>query len=140
MVTAVAVILLPSLRNSLLEMRDSNNTWTMMDSLAQKITDVTPAQAPVLADPPVYFALRRQPPSGMEFPASHKLELPAALAATLHIVPQSVLQRRVRAGEFATVETCKGDEDDIRALGLPSLYSHSITIAGCSVYWGFSRP
>ena len=136
-VPALAALLLLSLGNSLVEMRSDNNTWTNMASLARKVEQVTPANGVVLADPPVYFAMRRPPPSGMEFPASHKLELPAPMAASLHIVPQSALERRVSAGEFATVETCKGDEEEIQALALPKLYSQSETIAECTVYWGF---
>jgi hypothetical protein len=133
----LASLLLLSLANSLVEIRDDNNTWTSMESLARKVAQVTPANAPVWADPPVYFSMRRLPLPGMEFPASHKLELPAPMAATLHIVPQSALERRVRAGEFATVETCKGDEEWIQALDLSKLYGQSATIAGCTVYWGF---
>jgi hypothetical protein len=75
----------------------------------------------------------------MEFPASHRLELSAPMAAVLHIVPQSVLIERVHAGEFATVETCKGDEIEIQELALPEHYSQSATIADCQVYWGFQR-
>ena len=136
--TALSVPLLVSLSNSLIEMRDNNNTWTAIDSIAAKVGQVTPANALVMADPPVYFAMRRVPPSGMEFPASHALELPATMAAALHIVTQSELRRRVRAGEFATVETCKGDEEDIEALDLPRLYLQSAEIAGCQVYWGLA--
>ena len=134
---ALAGVLIVALSSSLIEMRDSNNTWTSMDLLATKIRQVTPVGGLVLADPPVYFALRQAPPSGMEFPASHMLELTRDQAALLHIVPQSVLAGRVRAGEFATVETCKGDEEDIAALELPRLYAHSATFSGCDVYWGF---
>jgi hypothetical protein len=61
------------------------------------------------------------------------------MAATLHIVPQSVLEKRVHTGEFATVETCKGEEDEILALALPEHYSQSETISDCKVYWGFKR-
>ena len=137
-VPGVAVLMLLSLTNSLVEMSEDNNTWTNMDALARKVEQVTPANATVLADPPVYFAMHRLPPSGMEFPASHAVELPAALAATLHVVPQSALVQRVRAGEFATVETCKGDEDALQELDLPKRYSQSATLAGCTVYWGLA--
>jgi hypothetical protein len=133
----LGVVLLFSLANSMVDIREDNNTWTGMELVARKVEQVTSANAAVLADPAVYFAMHRLPPSGMEFPASHKVELTAAKASALHIVSQSELERRVRAGEFATVETCKGDEDEIRALTLPKLYSQSARIADCSVYWGF---
>jgi hypothetical protein len=133
---ALSILLLVSLSNSLIEMRDNNNTWTAMDEIAAKVQQVTPANARVMADPPVYFAMHRMPPPGMEFPASHALELPANKAAALHILTQSELRTKVRSGEFATVETCKGDEEDIEALELPKLYSHSAEISGCQIYWG----
>jgi hypothetical protein len=135
---ALALILFLSLNRSLLEMKDDNNSWTNMDALARKIAEVTPANGQVLADPPVYFALHHPPPSGMEFPASHAVKLPAAKLAELHIVSQAELERRVHAGEFATAETCKGDEEEIKALELPKLYAQSYTIAGCTVYWGMA--
>ena len=138
-VAALACVLLSNLGKSLIEMHDGNETWADMQSVASKIRQVTPDRASILADPPVYFALRLLPPSGMEFPASHALEMPAPQAAVLHIVPQSVLEKRVRAGEFATVQTCRGDEDEVKALGLPRLYSRSFTIADCQVYWNFKR-
>jgi hypothetical protein len=133
----LTALLALSLTNSLTALVENNNTWDGMEALARKVKQVTPANATILADPPVYFALGLPVPSGMEFPASHRLELPAAEAARLHIVPQSQLERRVRAGEFATVETCKDDEDEIQAMHLPSLYSQSAALAGCTVYWGF---
>lgn len=137
-VVVLGAVLVVALGFSLIEMRDNNNSWTAMAALARKIQEVTPAKGVVLADPPVYFALKQQPPSGMEFPASHDIEtLGPGRAAALHIVPQSVLMRRVNAGEFATVETCRGDEDEIIALNLPQRYSRKTEIAGCNVYWAF---
>lgn len=138
-IAGLAALLLISLAADLSEWADDNNTWTAMEELATKVREVTPAGALVLADPPVYFAMRSAPPSGMEFPASHRIEIPPPTAAALHIVPQSVLVERVRSGDFATVETCKGDEEEILELALPDHYSQSATIAECKVYWGFKR-
>jgi hypothetical protein len=134
---ALTAVLALGLTNSLVAMAENNNTWDNMEALARKVEQVTPVNAAVLADPPVYFVLRRPVPEGMNFPASHRLELPAAQAARLHIVSQSQLERRVPAGDFATVETCKGDEDEIQTLHLPTHYSQSATIGDCQVYWGF---
>ena len=138
-VPGLTALLLISLAGGLSEWADDNNTWTAMEALARKVHDVTPANAQVLADPPVYFAMRSVPPSGMEFPASHRLEVPPEMAAMLHIVPQSVLEKRVKNGDFATVETCKGDEDEIQALDLPEYYAQSQTISECKVYWDFKH-
>ncbi len=136
---ALIGLLAISLGNSLVSLAENNNTWDNMEALARKVEQVTPDSAPVLADPPVYFAIHQIPPEGMNFPASHRLELPMAQAARLHIVPQSQLERRVRAGEFATVETCKPDEDEMQVLQLPTLYSQSATFGDCLVYWGFRK-
>jgi hypothetical protein len=138
-VPALTALLALSLGNSLIELKENNNDWDNMESLAKKVAEVTPADAAVLADPPVYFAMRAIPPAGMGFPASHRLELSPAMAARLHIVPQSQLIRQVRAGDYATVETCKGDEDEIQVLHLPTLYAQSAAMAGCTVYWGFRK-
>ena len=135
--TALTAVLGLSLANSLVAFKENNNTWDNIEALARKVKQVTPANGAVLADPAVYFALHGPVPSGMEFPASHLLELPAAQAARLHIVPQSQMERRVPAGGFATVETCKGDEDEMQTLHLPAHYSQSVTIGDCQVYWGF---
>jgi hypothetical protein len=112
-------------------------TWTRAAALARKIKEVTRENGEVLADPPVYFALKREPPTGMEFPASHDLEFSAGRNRSLHIVPWSSLTRDVHEGRFATVETCKGDEDEIIALELPKLYKQSISLGTCQVYWNF---
>ena len=133
---ALAALLGLSLTRSLVDLQESNHTWDEMAALARNVEQVTPAGAQVMADPPVYFALHREPPSGLEFPASNTLELPAAMADALHILPRSRLAARVRAGGFATVETCKGDEDEIEALELPKLYAHSASVGDCQVYWG----
>jgi hypothetical protein len=136
-VTAIALLLGVNLAYSLAELAENNNDWDNIEAVARKVKQVTPDNAPVLADPPVYFAMRQIPPMGSNFPASHRLELPAAEAARLHIVPQSQLQIQVGAGDFATVETCEEDEDEIQALNLARFYSEKATFGDCAVYWGF---
>lgn len=128
-----------NLANSLVALADNNNTWDTMELLAKKVKQVTPENGIVLADPPVYFAMHQIPPEGSNFPASHRMEVPAAEAARLHIVPQSQLERQVKAGEFATIETCRGDEDEMQVLELPKRYSKAESIDDCQVYWGFRR-
>jgi hypothetical protein len=116
---------------SLLEARRVNNSWTNMEAIARKIAEVTPGNASILADPPVYFALHRQPPSGMEFPASHDIEFLPNRAAALHIVSWQALAERLRSGEFATAETCKPEQDKIDR----NIFAHETRIAGCEIYW-----
>jgi hypothetical protein len=134
--SGIVLVLLLSLTNSLVSIAADNQTWTSITAIARRVEEVTPPGGNVMADPPVYFAMHRLPPTGMEFPATFALDLPGDVSDKLHIIPHSALVRRVRAGEFATVETCKGDEDEILSLDLPSLYSHSATVSGCAIYWG----
>lgn len=108
--------------------------WADFEAIARKVDQVTPRGAPVLADEQVYFLTRRLPPSGMELEDSHKLNLPPEKAALLHIVSRPELDRRVRAGEFSTVQTC-GDDPKMQALGLPKLYAKKAEIEDCAVYW-----
>jgi hypothetical protein len=91
----------------------------------------------LLADEHVYFLTRRPPPSGMEVADSHKLEFPPATAALFHLLPQSELDRRIKAGTYDTVETCEEDDEDVQAVGLPRLYSQQMKIEGsaCAVFW-----
>lgn len=138
-VAGLAVLFGLNLANALVATAGNNNDWDTIANLAKKVKQVTPADATVLADPPVYFAMRQIPPEGSNFPASHRMEVPPAEAARLHIVPQSQLERQVKAGEFATVETCRGDEDEIEALELHKHYAQSESINDCQVYWGFHR-
>lgn len=115
-------------------------SWQDLEDVASKVDQVTPPGAPLLADEHIYFLTRHAPPSGMEFPDSQKLNLPAALAASLHIVARAELAKRVQAGMFQTVETCD-DEDDERILifNLPQVYSQEAEVHDCRIFWG-GRP
>jgi len=128
------VLLSLGLAKGLYEERE-DFTWQDFEEIAQKVDQVTPPDALLLADEHVYFLTRRPPPSGMELRDSHKLELPAALADSMHIVPQSELDRRIKAGVFTTVEACSFSDEKIEALGLARLYSQKAEIADCSIFW-----
>jgi hypothetical protein len=69
----------------------------------------------------------------MEYGDTHKLKLPADLAAALHVVPQAELERRIHAGVFDTMFTC--DADKIKDLGLADLYRMNFEINDCHVFW-----
>jgi hypothetical protein len=112
--------------------------WHDFEEIARKVDQVTRPNGMLLADEHVYFLTRRAPPSGMELNDSHKLELPAALAASVHVVNGSELDRRVRAGVFDTIETCD-DEEKMKARGIPQEYLHSDEVGSCTVFWGPRR-
>jgi hypothetical protein len=108
--------------------------WDDYQKIADKVDQVTPPGASLWADEVIYFLTRRPPPPGMEFSYSHKLNLPAARAASLHIMPQREIDRRVKQGGFATVATC-ADDEEIERLGLRRVYAHQAEISECHVFW-----
>ncbi|MBV9085029.1 MAG: hypothetical protein JOZ62_20315 [Acidobacteriaceae bacterium] len=129
----VAFLLTVAVARALFDDRDQA-TWARYEEVARKVREVTPHGAMLFADEQVYFLLRWPPPSGMEFSYSHKLDIPVKEASALHIIPRKELQREVKAGIFATFQTC--DEDKIDEWGIPALYTRRADIADCSVFWG----
>jgi 4-amino-4-deoxy-L-arabinose transferase-like glycosyltransferase len=131
----VAVVLSLGLAKTIYDKRDNMN-WHDFQQVAAKVREVTPAGQPLLADEFVYFLLRRVPPSGMELADSHKLNnIPADLAAALHVLPRKDLDDQVKLGRFSTVETCDDDDERVEALHLTQLYSRWEDVSGCVVYW-----
>ena len=132
---AVTILLCLALGKGLYDSRD-NYSWPEFEQIAAKIDQVTPPGGLLFADEHIYFLTRRSPPSGMELQDSHKLSLPPDLAALVHVVPRSEWARRMQAGMFSTVQTCR-DEDDQRfeVLGVPPLYRRNVSIDTCNVYW-----
>jgi hypothetical protein len=135
----LAILLSLGLAKAIYDKRDNMN-WRSFQQVARKVQEVTPPGQPLLADEFVYFLLRRTPPSGMELADSHKLNnLPADLAAALHVIPRKQLDKEVNLGKFSTVETCDDDDDRVEALHLPQLYSRKEDVSGCVVYWGWNK-
>ena len=136
---ALALVLLLVLMQgkSLYDSRD-DFAWRTFDAVARKVVEVTPPQALLRADEHVFFMSQHRPPSGLELHDSHKLEFPPALNAQLHLMPGSELERRTKAGDFDTFQTCD-DESDFPSLDLEHLNAHKATIESCTVYWGPSR-
>jgi len=114
---------------------DANDyNWRELEKVAQKVEAVTPAQAPLLADEEIYFLTRHTPPSGNEYMDSHKLDLPDAKAAEMHVIPTAKLKQQVADGKFATAVICN-DKDKLDALGLPGRYSQKAEESDCSIFW-----
>ena len=129
----LTVLVSLGLAKALYEGRD-DFSWSDMEEIARKVDQVTPPKSPLLADEPVYFLTRRTPPPGMESNDSHKLELPPAFAGQLRIVPQSELDKQIRARAFGTVLVCDDDEQ-VEELGLARLYSQRAKVQDCDVFW-----
>jgi hypothetical protein len=113
-------------------------TWGDYESIAKKVARVTPPGGLLYADDHVYFMLHRKPPPGLEFAYSHKLKLPAAEEAALHILTQEEVDRQISSGIFATVYMCE-DDDLYDKLGLPALYKHKEEIEDCALFWDRNR-
>ena len=139
-VLILTVLLCLGLGKALYERRD-DYSWRDLEEVAREVDRVTPPHAPLLADEHVYFLTRRMPASGAEFSDSQKLNLPAALAASLHIVPRAELAKRVQARTFNTVETCNHEDDDrFKVLGLPEVYAKKAVVHDCTIFWDVIRP
>jgi hypothetical protein len=130
---AVMLIVALALGRGLFDDRDST-TWYDYQKIANKVADVTPASARLYADELVYFLLKRTPPPGMEFSYSHKLELPAAQEKLFHIISEKQVAEQLKAGEFATAQSC--NDDVIDRLKLDQIFPHKADISDCTVYWG----
>jgi len=136
-VLLLAVLTAAGLARSLYDRRDMR-TWPEYEAMARKVLQVTPKDGSIWADEQMYFAARKRPSPGLEFGYSHKVNLPAAKLALLHIVPEDEVNRRVKSRMFQTAFTC--DDDDIQDLGLNNLYSHKAEVDDCTVFWGPPPP
>lgn len=131
----LASLLVIGLGRTLFDDRDAS-TWSHYQEVASEVVKVTPPSALLFADEHVYFLLRRLPPPGLEFSYSHKVDLPAKEAAALHIIPAKTLDRRMKSGYYATVESC--DDDKIDSWGLADHYKNRKDVGDCSIFWNYA--
>jgi hypothetical protein len=76
---------------------------------------------------------KRTPPPGFELYYTHKLNLPPAEAALMHIIPDAEVKRQVQSGIFATAYSC--DDDEIDDFGLKKLYQQHVDMDDCTIFW-----
>jgi hypothetical protein len=124
------------LGNSLYEDRDSY-TWRQLERVADKVKQVTPKDAPLLAPEQLYFLARWPVPSGMEHDDAHKLQFAPAENAKLHILPKAEVDRRVKAGDFPTMVVC--DDDRESEVEEWDVYSQKADFHDCTVFWQFKK-
>jgi hypothetical protein len=110
--------------------------WSSYERLAKKVDEVTPPNAPLFADEPMYFLTGRTPPPGMELSYTHKIDLGPEQNALMHIIPDAELHRQVQSGKFATAYSC--DSDEVADYDLPSLYRQRVDMEDCSIFWDLS--
>jgi len=131
-VLLVSMLIVLSLGRSLYNDRE-NYTWSVYERVAREIDRVTPPNALLFADEPIYFLTRRMPPPGFELHYTHKVDLPPADRALLHILTEAEVKSQVQSGIFATAYSCETDE--IEDWGLKKLYNQHMDIEECSIFW-----
>jgi hypothetical protein len=117
----------------LFEDRDAT-TWSTYETVVRQVAKVTPPGAMLYAEELVYFSLHRTPPPGLEFSYARNLQLPAAQEKLLHVVSQAEFKEQIKAGRFATVQSCK--DDLINYYELSSVFPNQEDVEDCSVFWG----
>jgi 4-amino-4-deoxy-L-arabinose transferase-like glycosyltransferase len=132
----VATILVLGLARSLYDRLDVGD-WSSYERLARKIDEVTPRNAALFADEPIYFLTRRTPPPGLELAYTHKIDLGPQENALFHIIPASELKRQVESGMFATSYSC--DTDEIKDYGFANLYNQRLDMEDCSIFWELKK-
>ena len=70
---------------------------------------------------------------GLEFSYTRNIQLPAACEKLLHVVSQAEFKKQIRAGRFATVQSCKDDLIDYYELA--SVFPHELDVEDCSIFW-----
>jgi len=108
-------------------------TWQDYEKVALKVEQVTPSGGMIFADELVYFLLRMDPPSGLEFSYSHKLELPPREAALYHVISEKNLAQELKDGKYDTAQNCNDDEID--RLGLAKAYAQKTDVGDCTIFW-----
>jgi hypothetical protein len=132
-VLPVSMLLVFGLGKSLYSHGQQTGDWSPYERMAKTIDEVTPRNALLFADEPIYFLTRRVPPTGLELTASHKVDLGSAENTLLHILTDAEVKRQVRSGMFATAYSC--DDDVISYYGLPNLYKQRVDMEDCSIFW-----
>jgi hypothetical protein len=132
----VSVLFALGLGKSLYERRDLLN-WSSYQRLANKVDQVTPRNALLFANEPIYFLTKRTPPPGFELFYSHKVNLPPAEAALMHVITDAEIKRQVQSGMFATAYSC--DDGEIDDYGLEKLYQQHVDMDDCSIFWGWKK-
>jgi len=124
------------LGNAIYEDRNSY-TWRQLERVADKVKQVTPKGAPLLAPEQLYVLARWPVPPGMEHDDAHKLQFDPAESARLHILPEAEVDRQIKAGVFPTMVIC--DDDRTSEVEGWNVYSQKADFGDCTVLWQFEK-
>lgn len=137
---AVAVFLALATAKLLFDQREDYR-WTDAEGIAAQVDAVTPPDGQIFAEERIYFLAHRLPPSGLEHADALKLSLGASTNDMMHLMPIEEVARRMRAGQFATVEVCDDQVNEAfeaEQLFVDELYAESREFDDCTVYWNWS--
>ncbi len=124
------------LGNSIYDDRDSY-TWRRLERVADKVKQVTPKDAPLLAPEQLYVLARWPVPPGMEHDDAHKLQFGPTESARLHVLPKAEVDRQIKAGVFPTAVVCDDDrESEVEGW---NVYSQKADFGDCTVFWQYKK-
>ena len=132
----VTTLLAMGLGKAIYERRIVDN-WSTYEQQAAKVDQVTAPGAPLFANEPIYFLTKRTPPPGFELYYTHKINLPPAEAALLHILSDAEVKRQVQSRMFSTAYSCEDDEID--DYGLKDLYKQHVEMGDCTIFWDLKK-
>lgn len=115
----------------------AGDTWSTYQRLADKVDQVTPRNAPLYANEPIYFLTGRTPPPGYELYYTHKVHLPPTEAALMHILTEDQVKSQVESGMFATAYSC--DDDEIDDYRLQDRYLEHVDLEDCTIFWDWKK-
>jgi 4-amino-4-deoxy-L-arabinose transferase-like glycosyltransferase len=113
-------------------------TWHQLERVVNKVKEVTPKAAQLLAPEHIYFLLRGPVPSGLEYEDMRKLQLSPAENTTLHVLPKAEVDRRLKSGVFLTTVVCS-DDAAVSELEEWKVYSQKADFNECTVFWQLER-
>jgi 4-amino-4-deoxy-L-arabinose transferase-like glycosyltransferase len=125
------------LGNTIYNDRDQT-TWRQLEQIADKVKQVTPKGGALAAPEQIYFLANWPVPPGMEHDDAHKLKLPPAENARLHVMPKAELDERIKSSRFATTVICD-DDDFVSHVKDWHVYSQSEEISECTVFWKLEK-
>jgi len=130
------VLLVLGLGKAIYEDSDSYS-WKDIENISRQVDKVTPRGGSLWADELFYFVTRRPAPDGMEFAYAHDVDMPAGQAALFHVLTETELRRRAKAGVYQTVAACY-DSDNTDAVKVDELYRQKAATRDCTVYWDWA--
>jgi hypothetical protein len=118
-----------------LRVQHSFLTWPKLAEFASTVDHITPRDGLMWAEPMIYFAAQRTPPSGLENGDSLKLQFSPSESGTQHVISRANTYKWIAEGRFATVASCHATNGWIDQSGVLKVYRERTTINGCDIFW-----